>query len=96
MSLTDYLIDAWAFAMLALQGCGDDKERNPVGIKLNSMNEEQLRRLARELCPLPGDSVVIINCGTHYELSHNHADPLPLCLTEEDIEDLKEGRIIWN
>ena len=49
-----------------------------------------------ELLPEPGDSMMIVNCGTHYEIRHHHWARPPLVLTDEDIEKLKQGRIIWN
>jgi hypothetical protein len=49
-----------------------------------------------QLCPEKGDSIMIINCGTHYEVRHQHWDSQPFVLTEQDIENLKEGRITWN
>lgn len=49
-----------------------------------------------ELCPDEGDSLMVINCGTHYEVRHHHWEEPPLLLTTEDIERLKAGEITWN
>ena len=49
-----------------------------------------------ELLPEQGDSLMIINCGTHFEIKHHHWENPPLLLTEEDINKMKQGRIIWN
>lgn len=50
-----------------------------------------------KLCPEEGDSIMIVNCGSHYEVRHHHWDSVPpLFLTEEDIEMLKRGQIKWN
>lgn len=49
-----------------------------------------------KLCPEQGDSIMIINCGTHYEVRHQHFEHAPIYLTEQDIEYLKQGRIVWN
>ena len=49
-----------------------------------------------KLCPEPGDSIMIVNCGTHYEVRHHHWEPQPMTLTPEDIELLKQGLITWN
>ena len=48
------------------------------------------------ICPLPGDSVQIVNCGTHYEVRHRHWEPEPLMLTDDDIEQLRSGEITWH
>jgi hypothetical protein len=52
-----------------------------------------------ELLPDPGDSVMIVNCGDYYEVRHHKwsvgATPA-ICLTDEDIEHLKQGSITWN
>ncbi len=49
-----------------------------------------------KLCPEKGDSIMIVNCGTHYEVRHHHWDLPPLLLTDEDIERLRRGQITWN
>ena len=51
------------------------------------------------LLPKPGDSVMIVNCGDHFELRHHTwvvSGAPPLLLTERDIERLKQGIITWN
>lgn len=49
-----------------------------------------------KLCPKPGDSIMVVNCGDHYEVRHHHWEQQAFDLTAEDIEDLRQGRIIWN
>lgn len=49
-----------------------------------------------DLLPNPGDSVMVVNCGTHFEIRHHHWSTPPLILTDDDIEDLKAGRVIWH
>lgn len=51
------------------------------------------------MLPEPGDSVMIVNCGDHFEIRHHSWKPNgipPLYLTEQDIERLKHGVIVWN
>lgn len=49
-----------------------------------------------ELLPEPGDSLMIVNCGTHFEIRHHHWTTPPLMLTDEDVDKLKQGLITWN
>ena len=49
-----------------------------------------------ELCPNQGDSIMIVNCGSHFELRHHHWDQYPMVLTDQDIELMKQGLITWN
>ena len=52
-----------------------------------------------KLLPKRGDSVMIVNCGTHFEVRHHSwdMDDRPAIeLTEQDIELLKQGLITWN
>lgn len=49
------------------------------------------------LCPNEGDSIMVVNCGTHFELRHHSWNkPVPFGLTEQDVDDLRQGLIIWN
>lgn len=48
------------------------------------------------LCPEMGDSIMVVNCGTHFEVRHHHWEQQPFGLTELDIEYLKQGLITWN
>lgn len=50
----------------------------------------------RILCPEPGDTVVVVNCGSHYEVRHQNWTAEPLYLTDEDIEQMRMGEIIWH
>lgn len=50
-----------------------------------------------KLLPNPGDSLLIVNCGTHFEVRHQQVSPTPtLYLTDEDIERIRDGTMIWN
>lgn len=49
-----------------------------------------------ELCPERGDSVMIVNCGTHFEVRQHFWEQQSLFLTDDDIERLKQGIIIWH
>jgi hypothetical protein len=49
-----------------------------------------------ELLPEPGDSVMVVNCGSHFEIRHHHWTVPPLVLTDDDIENLKAGRVVWH
>lgn len=50
-------------------------------------------------CPKEGDSVMIVNCGDHFEVRH-HSRTIPTtteaALTEDDISQLQLGTIIWH
>ena len=51
------------------------------------------------LLPEQGDSVMIVNCGTHFEVRHHRwsVQQVPTMeLTPHDIELLKQGRIRWH
>jgi hypothetical protein len=65
----------------------------------SAINEETGTVNVFELLPDAGDSIMIINCGDHFELRHHKWNSLPhppLHLTEHDIELLKAGHITWN
>lgn len=52
-----------------------------------------------KLLPDCGDSVMIVNCGDHFEVRHHKwsLNPVPpIELTQQDIELLKRGLITWN
>lgn len=49
-----------------------------------------------ELLPEQGDSLMVVNCGTHFEIRYHRWESPPLTLTDEDIDGLKEGRIKFN
>jgi hypothetical protein len=49
-----------------------------------------------ELLPSPGDSALVVNCGTHFEVRHQNWTNPPLVLTEDDIEALVAGKVIWH
>jgi hypothetical protein len=51
------------------------------------------------LLPEKGDSVMIVNCGDHFEIKHHswsQSSVPPIFLTEEDIRFIQQGRIVWN
>lgn len=49
------------------------------------------------MLPKPGDSALIVNCGTHFEVSYSNGfDAEFPSLTEEDIAALQEGRVVWH
>jgi len=63
------------------------------------INEETGHVDVYALLPNAGDSVMIVNCGDHFEVRHHSWSPggePPLYLTDEDIERLKQGVITWN
>lgn len=51
------------------------------------------------LLPETGDSLMIINHGTHFEIRQHswtvHSAP-PLHLTDDDLDRLRQGLITWN
>ena len=49
-----------------------------------------------KLCPEVGDSIMVVNCGDHFELRHHHWMTEPLLLTDEDITKLKQGILTLN
>ena len=50
-----------------------------------------------DACPNEGDSVMIVNCGDHFEIRHHSRSASPEAkLTEEDIKHLQQGSIIWH
>jgi hypothetical protein len=52
-----------------------------------------------KLLPEQGDSIMIVNCGDHFEVRHHKwsvQSVPPIELTPYDIECLKQGLITWN
>jgi hypothetical protein len=49
-----------------------------------------------DLCPAPGDSIMVVNCGTHYEVRYHHWVEPGYTLTDQDVEDLTRGRVTWH
>ncbi len=62
----------------------------------DAFNEETGMIDVYKLLPEQGDSVMVVNCGDHFEIRHHHFGPEPLLLTDQDIELLKRGHITWN
>jgi len=49
------------------------------------------------LCPNEGDSIMVVNCGTHFELRHHSWNTTePFGLTAQEVDDLRQGLITWN
>ena len=48
-------------------------------------------------CPNKGDSVMIVNCGDHFEVRH-HSRQLPpeATLTDDELRRLHQGQITWH
>ena len=49
-----------------------------------------------DMLPEHGDTIVVTNRDSHFEISYHHWSAPPLLLTEVDIERLKQGLITWN
>lgn len=50
----------------------------------------------KRLAPSEGDAIVVVNCGTHYEIRYYQVVQPALELTEEDINNLMAGTICFN
>ena len=48
-----------------------------------------------KLCPRAGDTIMVVNCGTHYELRYPSRGDVGK-LTEQDVDDLTHGRVTWH
>lgn len=93
MNLDD-LLDRIMTAIMQQQGCTQGR-RAPLSNK-DGIDEMNGTVDVYKLCPKPGDSITVINCGTHYEVRHAHYEVRPLYLTDEEIEALKAGTIVFN
>ena len=50
-----------------------------------------------ELLPNLGDSLMIVNCGDHYEMRESRFEIVPeIALTEEEILHLQAGSVTWH
>lgn len=51
-----------------------------------------------DACPNKGDSVMIVNCGDHFEVRHHTRETVTQAavLTEDEINRLKQGHITWH
>jgi len=49
-----------------------------------------------QLLPEQGDSLMVVNCGDHYEIKRHRWTIEPIFLTDEDIAYLKAGTIVWH
>ena len=52
--------------------------------------------ILHEVIPNEGDSIMIVNCGDHYEMHCHTWQPPALELTDADIEALKAGKVTFN
>lgn len=80
--------------MMLVQGCTTMKERPLSGDEI-----DKKRGLINvyEMLPEKGDMITVVNCGSHYEIRHQHLGlQSGMYLTDEDIENLKQGSIVWN
>jgi len=66
-----------------LMTAGIDKETGTINV--------------HELLPNLGDSLMIVNCGDHYEMRESHYELVPeIALTEEEIRCLQAGMVTWH
>ena len=93
MQRRDDLIEALILGMIAVQGCNNRKVRL---VSTKGIDQKTGMVNVYELLPEQGDSIMIVNCGTHFELHHHHWEQPPLVLTEEDSEAIRAGRVVWN
>ena len=50
-----------------------------------------------DACPNEGDSVMIVNCGDHFEIRHHSRSSSPEAkLTEDELKQLQQGSITWH
>lgn len=50
-----------------------------------------------KLLPNAGDSLLIVNCGTHFEVRHQTVPATPtLYLTEDDVQRIRDGTMVFN
>jgi len=64
---------------------------------IDGIDEEKGVIDLHSLLPGEGDSVMIVNCGNHFEMrqyTHTHGERI--YLTDDDIKHLKAGSITWN
>ena len=48
-------------------------------------------------CPNEGDSVMIVNCGDHFEVRHHQRSKTVVAtLTEDELDKLRQGHITWH
>ena len=48
-----------------------------------------------KLCPEAGDTIMVVNCGTHYEVRYPRNNDAAQ-LTDEDVAALSSGRVTWH
>lgn len=61
-----------------------------------SINETAGTIAVYELLPNAGDALTVTNRGTHYEIRYHQFELPPLKLTDEDIESILGGSIVWH
>jgi hypothetical protein len=47
-------------------------------------------------CPKAGDSIMVTNLGDRFEIHHRSHQAPELLLTDNEIERLKQGIIVWH
>jgi hypothetical protein len=78
------------------QKCACNMTRDDYA-RLMGMIDEKLGRInLYEMLPNEGDTLVVQNCGDHFEIRHHHWSHPPLLLTDTDIELLRQGNMVWN
>ena len=94
MTLFDMLAMLVESGMIEGQGCTTMKERPVSG---DGIDRKKGTINLYELLPEKGDMLTITNCGNRFEIRHQHWElNSGIYLTDEDIENLKQGSIVWN
>lgn len=65
-------------------------------MNIDGINEQEGSINLHELLPAVGDSVMIVNRGDHFELNQQPFPHPTLLLTNDEIERIRKGTIIWN
>lgn len=79
------------------QGCACNRGRGSYAAYMSGYDEKTGRVNLYEMLPEPGDILVVQNCGDHFAIRHYNAYMAPpLLLTDEEIEKLRQGQIVWN
>ena len=76
------------------------QQHGDAPVSVNGIDEKTGLVDVYALLPEQGDSLMIVNCGDHFEMRHHRwsmsGQKPPLMLTEQDIERLRQGAITWN
>lgn len=65
-------------------------------VSKRGINQDEGTVNVYELLPKAGDSLTVVNVGTHFEIRYHHWEPPELTLTDDDIDRMKQGRIVWH